>query len=359
MPPGRSNSLAPRCPVGLMGADLQIRSSRMSRRLAVFALALLLLEACGASGGDGLPPTPIVADFDVQGHRGARGLSPENTLPAFETALDLGVTTLELDLHFSADGQIVVWHDPVVGPDKCRLRDNAPSTIPDPDDPRTHAERAVAALTSDQLQWFYCDRNPSEGDFPEQVAEATELAGDDYRVVTLVELFEFVEKYRDSAVKSETQRATAATIRFNVETKRRPDDPATIGDGFDGITPGPFELALVDLISRFGLEDRVIAQSFDHRSLWAVHSIAPDLSLAALTPDRFTDLETLAGNGASIWSPRYTSLRSQDIEDAHRLGLEVIPWTVNDPADFADMISMDVDGIITDRPDLLLAHLGR
>ncbi len=342
-----------------MGADPQIRGSRMNRRLAVLALALLLLDACGTSGGDGLPPAPIVAGFDVQGHRGARGLHPENTLQAFETALDLGVTTLELDLHFSADGQVVVWHDPVIGPEKCRLRDNAPSTIPDPDDPRTHAERAVAALTGDQLQWFQCDRNPNEGDFPEQLAEATELAGNDFRVVTLVELFEFVESYRDSPVKSETQRATAATIRFNVETKRRPDDPATIGDGFDGVEAGPFELALLELVSRFDLEERIVVQSFDHRSLWAVHSASPDLTLAALTPNRFTDLETLAGNGASIWSPRYTSLRSQDIEDAHRLGLQVIPWTVNDPASFDDMISMGVDGIITDRPDLLLAHLGR
>ena len=112
-------------------------------------------------------------------------------------------------------------------------------------------------------------------------------------------------------------------------------------------------------MSRFDLDERIVVQSFDHRSLWAVHSASPDLTLAALTPDRFTDLETLAGKGASIWSPRYTSLRSQDIEDAHRLGLQVIPWTVNDPASFDDMISMGVDGIITDRPDLLLAHLGR
>ena len=330
-----------------------------SRWLLALGAALLLLAGCQAAETGDVPLPPVSEDFDVQGHRGARGLRPENTLPGFEVALDLGVTTLELDLHFSADGEIVIWHDPVVGPDKCGLRDGAPLDVPDPDDPRTHADRAIANLTADQLSWFQCDRNPNPNDFPEQVQEATELAGDDYRIVTLAGLFEFVERYRESRNKSETQRAGAAAVRFNLETKRRPDDPGTIGDGFNGVEAGPFELTLLDLVSRFDLEDRIIVQSFDHRSLWAVHSASPNLTLAALTPDRFTDLTALAASGSSIWSPRYSSLQSEDVEEAHQLGLRVIPWTVNDSAGFADMISMGVDGIITDRPDLLNALLDR
>lgn len=338
---------------------MQIRQplrSSLSRRLLSVGLALLLLNGCQSEGGDGLLPVPVAVGFDVQGHRGARGLRPENTLPAFETALDLGVTTLELDLHFSADREIVVWHDPVVGPDKCSVRDDAPRTLPDPDDPVSFSDRGVADLTVEQLAWFRCDRNPEPDRFPDQSSGATKLAGSDYRIVTLAELFEFVQLYAESDEKTNTQRANAAQVIFNIETKRRPDDPSTIGDGFNGSDAGPFELALLDLVASFELGDRVVVQSFDHRSLWTIHEVDPTIRLAALTSDTFTDPGGLAANGASIWSPRFSTLTEQDVQDAHDSGLAVIPWTVNDPADMETMISIGVDGIITDRPDLLLAE---
>lgn len=332
--------------------------SPLRRSVLALAAVVLLIPGCDAPETANVPPISVPDGFDVQGHRGARGLRPENTLPAFEIALDLGVNTLELDLHLSADSRIIVWHDPVIGPDKCRLADDAPLTIPDPDDPRTHGDRAIAALTVDQLAWYRCDRNPDTDEFPEQSSDPTDLAGGDFRIVTLFELFEFVSAYSEAPGKTESQRAAALTVRFNVETKRRLDDPSTIGDDFNGVDAGPFELALLDLISQFSLEDRVVVQSFDHRSLWAVHAESPDLALAALTPDQFTDLEELVANGASIWSPRHTSLQHEDIAEAHQLGLQVIPWTVNDSAVVAELISMGVDGIITDRPDLVLAHSG-
>ena len=326
--------------------------------LCAAGLVAATLTGCSSDSPDSEPVSQIQEGFDVQGHRGARGLRPENTLPAFETALDLGVTTLELDLHFTADGQVVVWHDPVIAADKCGLSDGAPATVPDPDDPAAQTQLAIAALTVEQLGWFECDRNPDVGAYPDQKAEASELAGYDYRVVTLEELLEFVQSYAESDLKTATQRENADRVGFNVETKRRPDDPSTIGDGFDGVNAGPFELALLDLAGRFELDDRVTVQSFDPRSLRAVHAIDPNIRLAALTFTS-TRLDDLVAGGTTVWSPRASTLTAQLIADAHDIGLDVIPWTVNDPAEMNELISWGVDGIITDRPDLLLETIDR
>ena len=328
-------------------------------RLLLCSAGLVATTLTGCSSGDPetAPVSQIQDDFDVQGHRGARGLRPENTLPAFEAALDLGVTTLELDLHFTADGQIVVWHDPVIEADKCGLGGGAPATVPDPDDPATHSDRAIAALTAEQLGWFECDRNPDEAAYPDQRTEASDLAGHDYRVVTLVELVEFVRSYAESDLKTASQRENAARVGFNVETKRRPDDPSTIGDGFDGVNAGPFELALLDLANRFELDDRITVQSFDPRSLKAVHAIDPNIRLVALTTSASTALDDLVAGGVTVWSPRASTLTAQRVADAHDLGLEVMPWTVNDPVEMNELISWGVDGIISDRPDLLLESI--
>ena len=329
---------------------------RRQRVRALLLAAALFLGGCQNSGpGDQADPI-VPKGLDVQAHRGARGLKPENTLPAFETALDLEVTTLELDVHYSADGRVIIWHDPAVEPLKCGLRDDAPNTIPDPDDPVSFGDRGIADLTVEQLTWFQCDRNPEPERFPDQNRSATDLAGSDYRIVTLAELFEFVQVYATSDEKTNSQRTKAARVNFNIETKRRPDDPSTIGDGFNGSDAGPFELALLDLVESYELGDRVVVQSFDHRSLWAIHKVDSTIRLAALTSDTYADPADLAANGASIWSPRFSTLTEQHVVDAHNAGLAVIPWTVNDTADMATMISIGVDGIITDRPDLLLSE---
>ena len=337
---------------------MQVRTSPgkfPSHSLLALGVAFVFLAGCQDSGKGGQADPIIPTGFDVQAHRGARGLKPENTLPAFETALDLEVTTLELDVHYSTDGQVIIWHDPVVEPLKCGLSDDAPDTIPDPDDPVSFGDRGIADLTAQQLTWFQCDRNPEPDRFPDQSSSATELAGSDYRIVTLAELFEFVRVYAISDEKTDSQRANAARVNFNIETKRRPDDPSTIGDGFNGSDAGPFELALLDLVEVYELGDRVVVQSFDHRSLWSIHKVDSTIRLAALTSDTYADPADFAANGASIWSPRFSTLTEQHVSDAHNAGLAVVPWTVNDTADMAKMISIGVDGIITDRPDLLLS----
>lgn len=338
---------------------------RWRRTLHWGIAALLLVGACG--GTEPLSTTFVTATsavategvgitLDVQGHRGARGLRPENTLPAFEAALDLGVSTLELDLHFTADGEVVVWHDPSIDAAKCGLRPGAPAEVaPNPDDPGTPAEDLmISRLTLEQLGFYRCDRNPDPTRFPNQQPIPGAVAGDGYAIPSLAALFGFVEEYRDHPAKSATQRAAAAGVKFNVETKRDPGRPDTIGDGFDGSTAGGFELGILALVERFGLKDRVVVQSFDHRSLWAIHEADPGIRLAALTTRGAPDPDELASRGAAIWSPNFASLTAGSLAAAHQAGLRVIPWTVNDPDDMRRLLEWGVDGLITDRPDVLL-----
>lgn len=281
-------------------------------------------------------------------------MRPENTLPAFETALDLEVSTLELDLHLTADGQIVVWHDPVIDPAKCGLAPADPDAAPDPDDVyTTDRELLISQLTLAQVAAYRCDRNPDRDRFPDQEAVPGDLAGDDYAIVTIGELFDFVAAYAGSDLKSGSQRANAERVVFNVETKRRPDRPHFIGDDFDGDAPGLFEKTLVGEIEERGLSSRTIVQSFDHRSLWAVRALAPDIRLSALTLSGDTvGFDELAQQGASIWSPDVRDVDAVTLAAAKESGLAVIPYTINDPAEMERVIELGVDGIITDRPDL-------
>lgn len=354
------------------------KALRTAPGVLAFGLALLLSAACGAESAPVAMERPAATEipvttvaqpvseegdpnvaFDVQGHRGARGLKPENTLPAFETALDLGVTTLELDLHLTADGVAVVWHDAQIDNSKCGLRVGAEAGTPDPDDPSVEREALmISALTFEQLQGYQCNRNPDVADFGLQDNQPTALAGHDYGVISLAELFEFVENYSRSEVKSASQRENAANVYFNLETKREPDEPETINDSFDGQNPGQFELEMLEQIEAYGLRERAIIQSFDHRSLWAIHSVDDEIRLAALTARGRPELGDFAEAGAGIWSPDYRVLTAALVEEAHRAGLQVIPWTVNEAPLMEALIEMGVDGIISDRPDVLLDVIG-
>ncbi|MEN8040000.1 MAG: glycerophosphodiester phosphodiesterase family protein [Actinomycetota bacterium] len=331
---------------------------RSRNTVAGLAICAIIATSCSTptDSEQDTSTTPDSIDaqaIDVQGHRGARGLKPENTLPSFEQALDLGVTTLEFDLHFTADNDVVVWHDPAVTPDKCGLKDGAPDGIPDPDDPDTDAASlTIRALTSSELRWFDCARNPDDGRFPDQDAAPTELAGSDYGIVTLVDLFEFVAAYAASEIKTQEQRSGARVVGFNMETKRKPDRPDTIGDGFDGVNAGPFEIRILEIIESHGLTDRAVIQSFDPRSIAAIHAADAGITLASLTVDRGVLLTEVVALGATIWSPSYDTVTTDRIDEAHSLGLLVIPWTVNSERDMSQLVDSGADGIITDRPDL-------
>ncbi len=331
---------------------LPVARTRMTPKcLPLLVLIFLLLPLFPIIAQDTLPD-----NFDIQGHRGARGLKPENTLPAFETALDLKVTTLEMDLHFTSDGVVVVWHDERITKDKCGLNPDVTAAAPDPDSPIIQGDMLlISALTWEQMQAYRCDRNPEPRRFPQQNSDPTTLAGDNYGIVRLDDIFTFVETYAHSEEKTEAQRENASSIHFNIETKRDPAHLHYIGDDFDGQHPGAFELAILDVIDAHGLQDRVIIQSFDHRSLWAVHSVNSTMTLAALTIRTRPNLADFAENGASIWSPNAQDLTPALLQQAHDLGLRVIPWTVNEEDEMRRLVEMGVDGLITDYPDRLLS----
>jgi glycerophosphoryl diester phosphodiesterase len=330
----------------------------------ISAVALCLTVASGCSQAPALIDLPLeeamattLLTLDLQGHRGARGLRPESTLPGFEVALDLRVTTLEFDLHLSKDGVPVVWHDPYISSAKCAVDPMATSAVPNPatlapDDPAL----LVANLTVEELRSYVCDRNPDPERFSRQSRVPTALAGVDFRIRPFSEVLDFVKRYADAPSKTAAQRASAAKIRFNVESKRVEDHPEYIGDEFDGEAPGAFERAILAVVGEHGILDRFTFQSFDHRSLWAARVLEPALTLAALTeeaPDP-DDFEDWVAQGASLWSPDHETLTPKLMAEARAAGLRVIPWTLNDEASIQRAMDLGVHGIISDRPDVMI-----
>jgi glycerophosphoryl diester phosphodiesterase len=294
--------------------------------------------------------TPLLAAaFDLQGHRGARGLAPENTLPAFAAALSLGVSTLELDTAITKDGVVVVSHDARLNPDITRGTDgrwlNAPT-------------RAVRELTLDDVGHFDVGRIRPGSKYSFRFPDQKRM--DQLYMPTLAQVFQLA------------RRAGNSEVRFNIEIKTSPLKPA------DTLAPEDFAKALLALIEREGMNTRVIIQSFDWRALKAVQELAPKIPTSYLSSQqRFLD-NIAAGSpqgsdwtagvqfsehrsipkmvkaaGGAIWSPNYAELGAEQVKEAHALGLQVIPWTVDETADMARLIDWGVDGLITDRPDFL------
>ena len=288
--------------------------------------------------------------FDLQGHRGARGLAPENSLPAFAAALSLGVTTLELDVVPTGDRRLAVGHDPVLdgriarGPDGQWLKGAGP---------------AVYSLTYGELARFDVGRlNPDHryaSQFPNQAAR------DGTRMPLLADVFDLA------------RRAGNTRVRFNIETKIAPDQaaPAPMPEEFAGL--------LVAELRATGMTARASVQSFDWRTLEHVRRLAPEIATACLTaaqgwldnlqrgrpgPSPWTaglDIDDHGGvaprlvkaAGCVEWSSYYRELDPSLIALARGLGLKVLAWTVNEDAEMARLIDWGVDGVITDYPDRL------
>jgi glycerophosphoryl diester phosphodiesterase len=313
---------------------------------------LLGAAALGAGEARGLEAK---RGFDLQGHRGARGLALENTLVAFARALTLGVTTLELDLAVTRDGVVVVSHDPMLNPDLTRGPDG-----------RWIEKRGPPfhSLTFDEVRKLDVGRlRPGSAyavQFPDQ------SPSDGARIPRLAEVYALAKK------------AGNDTVRFNVETKIDPSKP----DETPG--PGPFVDAVLEIVRAAGATSRTTLQSFDWRTLQYAQKIAPELETVYLTQQQGDDHIQSGRSGASpwlagfdvddhggsvprlvkaagggVWSPLFRDLTPESLAEAHRLGLRVIPWTVNRLEDMDSMIDWGVDGLITDRPDLGRAALAK
>jgi glycerophosphoryl diester phosphodiesterase len=288
------------------------------------------------------------ARFELQGHRGARGLKPENTLPSFEAALDCGVTSIETDLHRTRDGILVLWHDPL-------LPDGSP----------------IASLDLTALRRYRLDRNLNPAAFPTQESSVTPLARwygeahglDPYALSTLTDLFRFAADYAGEpgkqAGKSDEQRARAARLIFDLELKRVPYYPEAIGDDYTGGGPAQLEHSLVEAIRAAGVTNRTTVRSFDHRCARYLRQLEPGVTGAVLVAETaFVDPGELATRAdARIYGPSWDFLDGAQVHAAHAAGVRVIPWTANSPDVWQRLLRIGVDGITTDYPDRLAAYL--
>ncbi len=313
--------------------------------LTVLVLALVAF-GCGSAGIE----RPSGEAFDVQGHRGARGLLPENTLEAFELALELGVTTLELDLGVTRDRVVVVSHDRAVNPKVCR----------------GGGEELLRDLDLAEVQSLDCGSlNPDPFRFPEPPRQNVPGA----KIPTLAEVFDLAAKKDDG-------------VRFNVEIKIDPlvDDTVPLEEFVD---------LVVGLVQERGLTDRVTVQSFAWRALELVKDRDRTIETAALLSRG--ELNAAQGDGTSAWlnglsfetaggtclglleaaasyvdvfspiwrlvmpgSPGYCGSTVEEIRVA---GFSVVPWTVNSRRRMAELFNLGVDGLITDYPDVLVDWL--
>ncbi|WP_067715909.1 glycerophosphodiester phosphodiesterase family protein [Nocardia yamanashiensis] len=319
-----------------------------------------------------LTAPPATADgpgreFDLQAHRGGAALMVENTLPAFTNALALGVTTLELDVQLTSDGYAVVTHDRDPSPDKCI--DTAPATPNDPDFPYVPGTKYIRNLTLAQVRTIDCGSKALAA-FPGQ------RTAPQSRMPLLSEVFDLVRARR------------ADDVMLNVETKVEAAAPEQTAPREQ------FVNVVADEVRKAGMTRQVTIQSFDWGALMLMRRVAPELPLVALTSGQQflqagepgaspwlggIDIDDFPGSlqekyvsaaasfGAdavspvhgdpqdgSIADPGYRPFTTRELVDAaHRRGMRVLPWTVDDRPTMTALIELGVDGLITNRPDLL------
>ncbi len=295
-------------------------------------LAVFILCACAS--------TPRHVDYE--GHRGARGLRPENTLDAFARGLELGVDTLEMDIMLTSDDVIVVHHDEHLNPDITRDATGAYLAETGP---------ALRTLTLAQVKSYDVGRikpgTAYAARFPDQQGR------DGVRIPTLEEVVRLAEQQSQHR------------IHYNIEIKTTPSKP--------GDTAPPDQVAekLVAAVHAWGIAPRTTIQSFDWRGLRKVAELAPELPRSCLTDAETTvagsawnaglDVAAYGGSvpklvhafGCTIWSPDETKLTEAEVAEAHALHLAVLPWTVNAPDAIARVLGWSVDGVISDFPDRL------
>ena len=267
---------------------------------------------------------------DIQGHRGCRGLLPENSLPAFEKAIDLGVHTLELDIIISKDLKVVVSHEPSVNPEICQLSDKRIA------DDATEQPLNLFEMTYERIKTFDCGSKYIER-FPEQKKLPT------YKPL-LSEVFELTKSKNSE-------------VRFNIELKTEP--------GYDyGIyTPDPkaYTNIVLEEIERYNMFTRVNLQSFDLAILEEIKKQAPSMPVALLVDENETIKNKLGALSfkPEIISPYFKLLSKNELEAYQSQGYLVIPWTVNETVDMKTMLDWHVDGIITDYPNRLIALISK
>lgn len=361
-------SALPRAVVGT-SVPLHRRPMRRSRdppsMCPMYPRLLAVATAFASAAALSLPAAAHAAPashrhFDLQAHRGGLGLVVESTLPAFENALRVGVTTLELDVQITKDGEAVVTHDRQISAATCL--DTGPAY---PDDPLyPYVGRYIKDLTLEQVRTLDCGSQTLPR-FPGQ------RAAPGARMPLLSEVFDLVHRYR------------AYKVKLNVETKVEAGAPEETAPREEFVQVVASEVRSARMLRQ------VTVQSFDWGALMRMHEVEPRLPLVALTNDDFLetgepgaspwlggiDIDDFGGDpvaavdsfGADAFSPVHGFPQDGAVDDpdyepyvteemvdrAHGRGIEVIPWTVDDEATMHKLIDDGVDGLITDYPDRL------
>lgn len=303
----------------------------MNKWVVLFLMASLTV-GCQQKSDEKEESSSMFQQLDIQGHRGCRGLMPENSIAGFLKAIDLGVTTLELDVVVSRDSHVLVSHEPWLSSIICKS--------PTGEDIPEGSERDWNLYQMNYEEIKRCDcgqrRNPR---FPDQTLAFS------YKPL-LSDVFETVEAY--------LKEKNLPPVSYNIETKSEPSR-----DGIFHPEPEEFTKLVLKVIDQYGLEKRVMIQSFDPRTLQFARILAPDIRLVLLvegeeSPE--TRLEEL-GFVPDIYSPEYVLVTDSLRAWTSGKGMKLIPWTVNEPVDMKRMINIGVDGIITDFPDRLVSVL--
>lgn len=333
---------------------------KLSKKLLLSGLAALTIY----SGFNNIDISTTYAKvnydvFDLEAHRGGRDVRPENTLYSYAYAIELGATSIECDMQLTKDGQIVMSHNPILNSDI--TRDENGNYI-------ENNKYDIRLMTVDELKKF------DVGVMDPNCGEYYDLHGKtqftyDAKIPTLEELIQLIQSYGDK------------NIVLNIETKSYPD-PASAGYK-NNADPKKFVEVFNNIVKKYDMEDRVVLQSFDWQTLIKMKKLNPNISTSALWQEQPSwgrdseslrryekkkspwldglDIKDYQGNpvkaahaiGADIISPYYTEISKQDVDEAHSLGMKVVPWTVNNEKDMNMLLDMGVDGIISDKPWLL------
>lgn len=333
---------------------------KLSKKLLLSGLAALTIY----SGFNNIDISTTYAKvnydvFDLEAHRGGRDIRPENTLYSYAYAIELGATSIECDMQLTKDGQIVMSHNPILNSDI--TRDENGNYI-------ENNKYDIRLMTVDELKKF------DVGVMDPNCGEYYDLHGKtqftyDAKIPTLEELMQLIQSYGDK------------NIVLNIETKSYPD-PASAGYK-NNADPKKFVEVFNNIVKKYDMEDRVVLQSFDWQTLIEMKKLNPNISTSALWQEQPSwgrdseslrryekkkspwlgglDIKDYQGNpvkaahaiGADIISPYYTEISKQDVDEAHSLGMKVVPWTVNNEKDMNMLLDMGVDGIISDKPWLL------
>lgn len=333
---------------------------KLSKKLLLSGLAALIIY----SGFNNIDISTTYAKvnydvFDLEAHRGGRDVRPENTLYSYAYAIELGATSIECDMQLTKDGQIVMSHNPILNSDI--TRDENGNYI-------ENNKYDIRLMTVDELKKF------DVGVMDPNCGEYYDLHGKtqftyDAKIPTLEELMQLIQSYGDK------------NIVLNIETKSYPD-PASAGYK-NNADPKKFVEVFNNIVKKYDMENRVVLQSFDWQTLIEMKKLNPNISTSALWQEQPSwgrdseslrryekkkspwlgglDIKDYQGNpvkaahaiGADIISPYYTEISKQDVDEAHSLGMKVVPWTVNNEKDMNMLLDMGVDGIISDKPWLL------